>query len=127
LCTRKLEKRTSKRGKPYFVCDFCGIQLFVRRKQGIDRLDAFFKNAEKAEVHYQQHAQNFHKMHAILKEIDDVQQEIRNIGFLHYFSDQKYRIRKSLNTRLEFLFSQLEEFSGEDKKNAVAKKPESFG
>ena len=35
LCGAKLEKRTDKNSKPYFVCNPCGIQLFVRRKHGI--------------------------------------------------------------------------------------------
>ena len=38
LCGGKLEKRVDKNSKPYFVCDFCGIQLFVRRKQGMELL-----------------------------------------------------------------------------------------
>jgi hypothetical protein len=39
LCGTRLEKRTDKNHKPYLVCDPCGLQAFVRRKLGIDRLD----------------------------------------------------------------------------------------
>jgi hypothetical protein len=39
LCGAKLEKRIDKNRKPYFVCNPCGIQLFVRRQQGIDLLE----------------------------------------------------------------------------------------
>lgn len=39
LCTTKLEKRIDKNGKPYFVCNPCGIQLFVRREHGINVSD----------------------------------------------------------------------------------------
>ena len=38
LCNRSLERREDKNGKPYFVCDECGIQLFVRGASGIQRL-----------------------------------------------------------------------------------------
>jgi hypothetical protein len=38
LCNRYLEQREDKNGKPYFVCDECGIQLFVRGTNGIERL-----------------------------------------------------------------------------------------
>jgi hypothetical protein len=126
LCGRRLQKRMTKRSKPFFLCDPCGIQLFIRRKQGIERLEEFFRSAEEAQVPFQQHAQNFHRMQAILKEIADVQGEIKRIGISHYFSDQKYRIRKSLGMRLKVLFS-LEEFCGVDKERSMGKKSESSG
>lgn len=37
-CHRELEPRTSKKGKPYFVCELCGVQIFFRLKEGIERL-----------------------------------------------------------------------------------------
>jgi predicted RNA-binding Zn-ribbon protein involved in translation (DUF1610 family) len=39
LCGAGLPIRTSKRQKPYFICDLCGVQTFVRRKEGIARLN----------------------------------------------------------------------------------------
>ena len=117
LCGRNLEKRMSeKNGKPYFVCDFCGTQTFVRRKQGIERLEQFIKNAEKAQLPYTQHAQNFHEMQAILKEIADVESEIDNFG-LCLFDENKLRARNALKTRLETLFCVLEKFA--ENKNAT--------
>src|SRR5439155_20869134 len=113
LCGKELEKRiTKKKGKPYFVCDPCGIQLFIRRKQGIERLEEFFRNAEKAEIPYKQHAQHFHEMQAILKEIDDVKTEINKIGISYFFDDEKLRVRKLLKTQVENLFFELKEFIG---------------
>jgi len=97
LCGRKLEKRTSKRRKPYFICDGCGVQLFVRRKQGIEKLEQYFRSAEKADVHFRQHALNFHEIQAILKEIADVKNE--------------FDIRNALKTRLETLYRSLERFA----------------
>jgi hypothetical protein len=38
LCGAKLEQRTDKHHKPYFICNPCGIQLFVRRQHGIELL-----------------------------------------------------------------------------------------
>lgn len=115
LCGRKLEKRISKKGKPYFVCDQCGIQTFVRGKQGIERLNQFFNNADKAQIPYKQHAQHFHEMQAILKEIDDVNEEIRKIGASYFFNDEKLRIRNSLRTLRENLFFQLDQFTKDTK------------
>jgi hypothetical protein len=47
LCGDKLEKRSDKHSKPYFVCNGCGIQLFVRKKHGIERLDKLLDATEK--------------------------------------------------------------------------------
>lgn len=101
---------TKTNAKPYFVCDVCGIQVFVRGKRGIEQLDEFFLNAELAEVPFKQHAANFYHMQAILKEIDDVRSEIKKTDVLFPSRDQK-RTRKSLETRIENLFSQLEDFA----------------
>lgn len=110
LCGRRLPRRSTKWRKTYFVCDFCKIQIFVRGKQGIERLETFFKNAATAEIPFKQHARHFHEMQAILQEIDDVQKEIEKMGISHFLSDAKLRIRSALLKRKESLFSQLEEF-----------------
>lgn len=111
LCGRKLEKRVTKTNrKPYFVCDACGIQLFVRGKQGIERLSEFFRNVEQAEIPFKQHAKNFYRLQAILKEIDDVRSEIKKTDVFWPSEDQK-RTRKLLEIRIENLFSQIEDFA----------------
>lgn len=43
LCNKALDKRIDKNGKPYFICDPCGTQFFVRREEGISRLEALMK------------------------------------------------------------------------------------
>ncbi len=44
LCGNGLEVRTSKRRKPYFICDPCGVQVFIRRESGIARLDKLLRS-----------------------------------------------------------------------------------
>ena len=39
LCGAGLPILTSKRQKPYFTCNLCGVQVFVRGKAGISRLN----------------------------------------------------------------------------------------
>jgi DNA-directed RNA polymerase subunit RPC12/RpoP len=39
LCGAGLPIRASKRRKPYFTCNDCGVQIFVRGKAGIARLN----------------------------------------------------------------------------------------
>ena len=38
ICNRDLNVRLSKKNKPYVICDICGVQLFIRKKQGINIL-----------------------------------------------------------------------------------------
>ena len=115
LCGRKLEKRTSKKnGKPYFVCDPCGIQLFVRRQQGIEKLEEVFKNIEKAQIPLRVHARHLNEIQALLKEIEGVKAEIEKLGTSIFISDHKLRVRNSLKAQLNNLFSKLELMGKED-------------
>jgi hypothetical protein len=44
LCARLLEQRADKNGKPYFVCEPCGTQFFIRGATGRERLEAILRN-----------------------------------------------------------------------------------
>lgn len=37
-CHKELEQRESRKSKPYFVCESCGVQVFIRYQKGIERL-----------------------------------------------------------------------------------------
>jgi DNA-directed RNA polymerase subunit RPC12/RpoP len=50
LCGKQLDKRIDKNGKPYFVCDHCGIQVFIRGKRGIKRLERQMCNMGKCSI-----------------------------------------------------------------------------
>lgn len=45
VCTAHLDIRIARTGKPYCVCLECGIQVFVRGKVGISRLQRMIDNA----------------------------------------------------------------------------------
>ena len=49
LCNDPLEQRTSEKAKPYFVCDRCGVQIFVRKKDGIEKLLRLVSNSFEAQ------------------------------------------------------------------------------
>ncbi len=115
LCGYKLEKRVDKNSKPYFICDPCGIQLFVRRKRGMELLNEAFRNLDKAQVPFTVHARNLHEIRALIKEIDGVKAEIDKIGSF-FLSDEESRIRKALKTKLNNLLGQLDQKAKEDMK-----------
>ncbi len=37
LCNQNLDVRLSKKNKPYVICDYCGLQMFIRKHEGIER------------------------------------------------------------------------------------------
>ncbi len=45
-CGERCEVREAKTGKPYVVCDECGVQHFYRSKKGIQRLMQRMQRAE---------------------------------------------------------------------------------
>ena len=50
LCLVPLRVRSSKKNKPYVVCDACGVQMFVRMKPGITRLASLMAEPQAGSV-----------------------------------------------------------------------------
>jgi len=50
LCRKGLDKRIDKNRKPYFICDECGMQIFVRGKRGIQRLEQLLGGMNKRRI-----------------------------------------------------------------------------
>jgi hypothetical protein len=48
LCGNQIEVKNTIKGKPYFICDPCGLQAFIRRAKGEERLKEWMEG--KAEV-----------------------------------------------------------------------------
>jgi hypothetical protein len=85
------------------------MQLFIRRKQGKQRLQEIFKNIEKAQIPFKTHARDLYEIQALVQEVHGVRAEIEKIGFSHLFSDRYLRIRNSLKTKLDNLLVELEQ------------------
>ena len=111
LCGKRLGKRIDKNGKPYFVCDPCGVQMFIRRPQGIENLDELIQTLGKKELPFREHALVLYEIQAILGEIRGLRKELDSLdSIFDLFSDnkEKKRTRKLLEARIDDLFSQLE-------------------
>jgi ssDNA-binding Zn-finger/Zn-ribbon topoisomerase 1 len=117
LCGKKLDQRTDKNGKFYFVCDPCGTQYFVRREQGIEKLEQLIHSLREHEIPIGRHAQILYEIQAILSEIDGLKSEIEKLdmqiamGFFIFADEDKIRARNLLKVRVENLLSQLEQIS----------------
>jgi chaperonin cofactor prefoldin len=114
LCGKQLEQRTDKNGKFYFTCDPCGTQFFIRRKQGIEKLEELHRNLNDRELSIQQHTQSLFEIQAILSEIDGLKSEIEKldgqIGIL-FIDEDKVQARNLLKTRIRGLLLKLEKMA----------------
>jgi len=50
ICAKPLEVRMTKKGKPYMICNPCGMQMFVRVDTGIRLFDALIADADRSNV-----------------------------------------------------------------------------
>ena len=111
LCGKRLNKRVDKNGKPYFVCDPCGVQMFIRRPQGIENLSELIQTLGKKDLPFREHALVLYEVQAILGEIRGLRKELDALdSIFDLFSDnkEKKRTRKLLERRIDGLFSRLE-------------------
>jgi chaperonin cofactor prefoldin len=114
LCGKQLDQRTDKNNKPYFICNPCGMQIFIRRQLGIKKLEELIRNLKEGELPLKKHADALYQVQAILSEIDGLKAEIKRlnleIGFF-WIDEDKLRARKLLEARIENLLLQLEQIS----------------
>jgi hypothetical protein len=114
LCGASLDKRTDKNRKPYFICNPCGTQLFVRRPHGIDLLEKLLRDAARNEIPFKQSAEQVYKIQALLTEIDGVKKQIERLQSQMKFlfrDEDKVRACNLLKTKLENLFKELEQLA----------------
>jgi DNA-directed RNA polymerase subunit RPC12/RpoP len=117
LCVKELKKRTDKNGKPYFVCDPCGVQIFVRGQEGVANLAQLVKTIKEHDFEFRQHTHTLFRIQAILTEIRGVRKEMKTLDSLFdlFAGDrevkQKERTVKLLNKRIETLLAELEEIA----------------
>lgn len=111
LCGTDLAIRTDKHKKPYFICDHCGVQAFVRKESGIVLLENLLRNLRTQDFQFAKHKASFMQVCAVLNEIDDLKREIEKqknkIGLFSSDPDAERAI-EALKARVSALLSVLE-------------------
>jgi len=113
LCSKELPKKLDKNRKPYFICDPCGTQIFIRRKQGMEKLEELIAILNEQDFVLSSHTQTLFEIQAILAEIRGVREQINKIeNKLDFFAkDDEIKLKKQtlelLKSRIENLLSQL--------------------
>ena len=112
LCGIELEKKLTKNGKPYFTCNSCGVQWFIRRGEGIEKLERLIKTLEDRQIIVGAHTHALAQVSAILQELDGVEHELQklenSVGFFSKPSEEKLRAKELLKTRMQTLLNDLE-------------------
>jgi len=114
LCSQELQQRKDKNDKPYFICDPCGVQMFIRGRQGIENLAQLMATLRKHDFPFREHARVLYEIQATLTEIRGIKKEIKELdSVLNIFSDDEYkeRTRELLNRRIENLLLRLEQIA----------------
>lgn len=117
LCSQELPQRKDKNDKPYFICDPCGMQIFVRGRQGMENLTELIATLRQHDFPFREHARVLHEIQAVLTEIRGLKKELKKVdGLLNILSDDEHkeRTRELLNTRIENLFLRLEQIANGD-------------
>ena len=50
VCAAPLEVRETKKGKPYVICDSCGMQMFIRNSDGIRRFELLLVDVKDSDI-----------------------------------------------------------------------------
>lgn len=110
LCSQELRQRKDKNGKPYFICDPCGVQIFVRGRQGIENLAQLIVTLRQHDFPFREHARVLHEIQAVLTEIRGIKKELKKLdSVFSIFSDDDTieRERQLLKERIETLLGRL--------------------
>lgn len=110
VCTEPLPVRVAKSKKPYFVCEHCGIQLFVRRREGIENLSRLLQQLAESDERLSRGTLAVtvavSEMQAALIEIRAVRVELEKLG--HSSGDRDLqRARAALRKRLRAAIQKL--------------------
>lgn len=80
VCTGPLPVRVAKSNKPYFVCERCGVQLFVRRRDGITALSRLLQQLASSGERLGRSAAVVGDIQAALMEINAVKAQLKKLG-----------------------------------------------
>jgi DNA-directed RNA polymerase subunit RPC12/RpoP len=111
LCVQELTQRTDKNRKPYFICDPCGVQIFVRGRQGIKNLSQLIATLKERDFAFREHLATLYEIQGILTEIRGIEKEIDALsGVLDIVipNERKQRTRELLQKRIETLLGRLD-------------------
>ena len=116
LCGSLLNIRTDKNRKLYMICEGCGSQHFIRRRQGMERLKEMSEYFLGQKVELAARMESLLHVQARLNEIDILKKEIRRLEFeagAIFRDKEKLRARDAVQKRVDVLLADLERTAGD--------------
>lgn len=111
LCGDRLDIRSDKNKKCYVICNPCGVQMFVRRKKGMQHLEKLARAAEENAIPMAKAEKRLYEIQALLAEIHGTKNQIRTledqIG-LFFPDEDKIRAASALKTKLSRMVEEFE-------------------
>jgi hypothetical protein len=111
LCGALLHIRTDKNRKLYLICEGCGSQHFIRRKQGMERLKEMSEYFLGQKLELAARMESLLHVQARLNELDILKKEIRKLEFeagAIFRDKEKLRARDAVQKRIDALLADLE-------------------
>ncbi len=93
LCGIPLEIRESVKSKPYVICNSCGMQMFIRKESGIEKLKKILSNGTSLSN----------------PAIDKLHEKVQSLENLLSQAEQKYQSSKNAHAELLETKSRLRE------------------
>ena len=111
LCGAELAVRTDKNGKLYLICDPCGSQHFIRRKQGMQRLAELDRYLRQQKAGLAERMDSLLDVQARLHEIEALKKEVQRLDLeagIIFRDAEKLRARDAVQRRVDALLAELE-------------------
>lgn len=118
LCGKGVDLRRDKNGKLYFICEPCGLQAFIRRRAGMNRIVALGKEMKRTGAPMQLGQGQFFSFQREVAEIEGLREEISRVDAkigLFFPDENLVRIKKALVNRLENAIKEIEKLANESK------------
>jgi len=79
LCGKPISVKLTKKDKPYFVCDPCGLQVFVRCKPGILILTRLLRTMAKAGDKFQKLNQSSYQTLSVVSRLNELRTRLERV------------------------------------------------
>lgn len=112
LCGEILRVKLSKSEKPYFICQQCGLQAFVRYTPGIKRLTRLLETLGEGFLDHQKNALQVLSVVSRLNQLEQRSEQLqdsRSLGDLVFGNEDKEHARRLLEKEVRMAKKQLRE------------------
>lgn len=102
LCGDFQDLKPSKKDKPYFICDTCGIQCFIRKMDGINRLKEIALDPKLNRIYYKGTFLRNSHIFKTKERIKLIKEKIKQIDII-FLTEESINLGNALRASLKVL------------------------